>query len=257
MLARTQNLSHTTRKALGTSSAPRRWSCRAARASYFLLVLRSSSCRVPSRSRFANNFFHRWRAKADPHQVAAEFVLSLRTVQRLFARFEQQGRAGIPPRYAACGQHQSRHTTPELVEQLTQTRQQHPRWGSELIRLELQDHHATVPCARTIRRYLRKAGLQPAPAGRPPLPATPRVPRATRPHQGWQIDATEELRLQNGRRVCWLRVVDECSGAFLATVVFPQARWEHVGRQEIQAALRRIFVRWGLPGRLRVDNGYP
>jgi transposase len=257
MQARTQNLSQNTRKAFGSSCASLLGSRRTARASCFFLAFRSLSCRVPSPCPFANRFFQRWRAKTDPHQVAAEFALSLRTVQRLFARFHQQGRDGIPPHYAACGQQQTQQTLAELVEQLAQTRRQHPRWGSEMIRLELEDHHDTVPCARTIRRHLRKAGLQPAPAGRTPLPAPPRVPRADRPHQGWQIDAAEELRLKNGRRVCWLRVVDECTGAFLATVVFFHARWEHVGRHEIQKALRRIFARWGLPRRVRVDNGYP
>ncbi len=112
------------------------------------------------------------------------------------------------------------------------------------------------PAARTIRRHLQRAGLQPAPAGRRPA-SFPRIPRAERPHQGRQIDASEDLRLQGNQRACWLRVVDECSGAFLQTVVFPGARWENVERRPIQDSLRQIFSRWGLPERLRVDNGYP
>jgi transposase len=210
---------------------------------------------VPSLSPSVSNFFHRWRAQADPRDVAAQFSLSVRTVQRLFARFALLGTDGIAPDYSGCGQHQAARTPAERVEQLCQTRRDHPRWGSEMIRLELQDHDG-LPCARTIRRHLRQAGLQPAPAGRPQSPA-PRIPRASRPHQGWQIDASEELRLQTNQRVCWLRVVDECSGAFLQTVVFPCARWEHVDRHQIQDSLRRVFSRWGLPERLRVDNGYP
>jgi hypothetical protein len=83
------------------------------------------------------------------------------------------------------------------------------------------------------------------------------VPRAERPHQGWQTDASEDLRLQGKQRACWLRVVDECSGAFLKTLVFPVARWEHVPRHAIQEGLRQVFALWGLPQRLRVDNGYP
>jgi hypothetical protein len=71
------------------------------------------------------------------------------------------------------------------------------------------------------------------------------------------MDACEYLRLATVKRVCWLRVVDECTGAFLQTVIFPQTRWEHVGRHEVQQALRQTFGRWGLPQRMRVDNGYP
>jgi transposase len=183
--------------------------------------------------------------------------VSLRTVQRLFARFEQRGDDGIAPDYRRCGQQQAGATAAPLVQHVCQTRREHPRWGSEMIRLELEDHYDALPSARTLRRHLHAAGLHPAPAGRPPAADRPRVPRAERPHQGWQTDASEQLRLRGPQKACWLRVVDECSGAFLKTWVFPSARWEHVGRHAIQEALRRIFSCWGLPGRLRVDNGYP
>ena len=63
--------------------------------------------------------------------------------------------------------------------------------------------------------------------------------------------------MRGNQRVCWLRVVDECSGAFLQTSVFPGGRWERVDRHQIQGGLRQVFSLWGLPGRLRVDNGYP
>jgi transposase len=178
-------------------------------------------------------------------------------VQRLFARFARRGDDGIAPDYRHCGQQQAHATDPELVQQLLRTRRDHPRWGSEMIRLELEEHCDSVPSARTLRRHLHQAGLQPAPAGRLPVAARPRVPRATCPHQGWQTDASEELRLRSRQQVCWLRLVDECSGAFLQTVVFPFARWEHVPRHAIQEALRQTFACWGLPGRFRVDNGYP
>src|SRR5271157_5277768 len=37
----------------------------------------------------------------------------------------------------------------------------------------------------------------------------------------------------------------------------PHRRWEHVPVHAIQAMFRHVFVRWGLPDRVRVDNGYP
>jgi transposase len=212
---------------------------------------------VPSRYPFASRFFRRWQADADPHDVARQLAVSLRTVQRLFTRFARQGQDGIGPDYSGCGQQQPRQTPTELIEQIVQTRQQHPRWGSEMIRLELQEHCEQMPCARTMRRHLHKANLQPTPAGRPSAGTYQRIPRAEQPHQGWQVDAAEELRLKGKQLVCWLRIVDECSGAFLQTLVFACARWEHVGRHLIQNGMRQVFARWGLPGRLRVDNGYP
>ncbi len=191
------------------------------------------------------------------HDIVSQFPVSLRTVQRLFARFEQRGDVGIAPDYDHCGKQQAEQTTPELVEHICQTRREHRRWGTEMIRLELEEFYDSLPGARTMRRHLRNAGLEPAPAGRIPTAEHPRVSRAQRPHQGWQTDASEELHLKGNQRACWLRVVDECSGAFLKTLVFPAARWEHVDRHAIQCGLRQIFSCWGLPERLRVDNGYP
>jgi transposase len=199
-------------------------------------------------------FFDRWQKQSRPHEVAGELAVSLRTVQRLFARFEQHGADAIAPHYQQCGGPCA--TDAEVVHEFCQLRRAHPRWGAEMLRLELQEQHAELPCARTIQRHLRKAGLQPAPAGRPPAGSYPRVPRAQRPHQGWQTDASEELALKS-KQACWLRVVDECSGAFLKTLIFPYARWEHVDRHRIQEAMRQVFAQWGLPEHLRVDNGYP
>jgi transposase len=221
-----------------------------------LVLERRLPCPSHSPSRFARSFFQRWQQHARPQDLVEQFPVSLRTVQRLFARFEQCGAAGIAPDYAHCGQHQARTTAPQVVADLCQTRRDHPRWGSELICLELEDQHDALPTARTVRRHLHAAGLQPAPAGRTRA-AGPCVARAERPHQGWQSDATEELRLQGKQPACWLRLVDECSGAFLQTWVFAGARWPQVDRHAIQNGLRKTFAVWGMPERLRVDNGFP
>ncbi len=72
------------------------------------------------------------------------------------------------------------------------------------------------------------------------------------------MDAVEQLRLGSGQGVCWLRLVDEYSGAFLGTTVFPHYQWGHVLPTAVQQqALRTAFTRWGLPCQLRVDNGKP
>lgn len=231
----------------------------------FLVSRQSAFCsellysrRFPCPAQFpfpsATRFFQCWRQQVDLREIAARFQLSPKTVRRLLARFEQEGEGGVMPHYDQCGRPQA--IASELVEEVCRTRREHPRWGAEMIRLELAEHHPTLPCARTMQRRLRQAGLHPAPAGRPSA-ERPRVPRATRPHQGWQTDASEELRLAGRQQACWLRIVDECSGAFLSTTVFAAGRWEHVARHAIQEQLRQAFACWGLPERLRVDNGYP
>jgi len=94
----------------------------------------------------------------------------------------------------------------------------------------------------------------------PPPAVLVRLPddrRAGQPHEVWQMDAVECLRLQDGSGACWLRMSDEYSGAILATDVFAEYRWAKVPATSTQRALRQAFTRWGCPQVIRVDNGIP
>ena len=151
--------------------------------------------------------------------LAAAFGLPPRTVRHLLRRLRRRGEAGLVPDY-----HRNpppAHAYPDAVRQaVLATRRAHPTWGAELIRVALREQRPEVawPCARTMRRWLRQAGLAPAPAG--PRPGA-RAGRATRPHETWQVDAAEHIGLKGGGQASWLRVVDEASGAVLGTAVFP------------------------------------
>jgi hypothetical protein len=99
-------------------------------------------------------------------------------------------------------------------------RQQHPTWGAGYIRARLatEADSATVPSERTLQRWSRRERHPPAAGGRRSPTATD---RAAAPHDTWQRDAVEQLRTADGQGACWLRLVDEDTGAFLGTTVFP------------------------------------
>jgi hypothetical protein len=148
-------------------------------------------------------------------RIAAELSLPPRTVRRLVRRLRDGGEPAIRPGYrrpAAADPDPAREAAEAL-------RREHPGWGAPLIRsLLLRDHPGRpIPSARTLQRWFRRHG--------PPRPPRPEAPephrgRADRPHDVWQIDASERIRLADGREVSWLRVVDEFTGAFLLTRVF-------------------------------------
>jgi hypothetical protein len=151
--------------------------------------------------------------------IADALGLPLRTVRHLLRQFRSRGPGRLSPAYrgpAAAGRHAA------LRPEAEQLRRHHPTWGAGLVRVYLRHRHPkrTLPTARTLQRWFRAAGLGPAPRGRQPAGDRGHG-RATQAHAVWQIDAAERVRLRGGQQVCWLRVLDECSGAVLLTAVFP------------------------------------
>ena len=200
--------------------------------------------------------WHRARQGESVATIAQALGLPPRTVRRLRLRALQQPAHPPSPNYAPCGRRPN-PATDALRAQLLDLRRNHPTWGAGLLHVLLQRQQPTqlLPSPRTFRRWLHAAGFGPAPAGRRRAGAA--LPRADQPHQVWQIDASEGIRLRSGQLVSWLRLVDECTGAVLQTKVFAQGRWLRVPALQVQAELRRAFTRWGRPGTIRVDNGGP
>jgi hypothetical protein len=154
-------------------------------------------------------------------ELAARFRVAERTVRHLIRHL--QDAADVTPAYHRCGRPPAAPSP--IIEESLRLRQVHPTWGGGLIRVLLQEEHPdqTIPCTRTLQRWLRRFGEDPALPGRWPARASQ---RARRPHECWQMDAAEQKRLQSGSLVSWLRVADECSGAVLRTVVFPPRQLE-------------------------------
>ena len=151
--------------------------------------------------------------------IAQALGLPPRTVRQLLRRWRPQVAPVLAPAYRH-GPRPRLADAQQVHDQALALRREHPTWGAGLIRVFLGRHFppAQLPAERTLQRWFHQAGLGPAPKGRRPAG---NVARARRPHDVWQIDAKECVRLLSGQRVCWLRVVDECSGAVLWTAVFP------------------------------------
>jgi hypothetical protein len=162
--------------------------------------------------------FRLWPQGCGTRQIVASTGLPSPTVRRLLRRFRHRGRDGILPDYR--GPAATAAEPPEVVQAAVRPRRDHPTWGAGLIRVPLlrEAPGRPAPSERTLQRWFVRADLSPAPAGRPP-----RVDpdRATSPHQTWQMDAKEHIRLYNSDEVSWLRLIDECSGAVLWTAAFP------------------------------------
>jgi hypothetical protein len=198
--------------------------------------------------------WRRYQNGQDGRTIAEILGLCPRTVRQLIHRFRRKGQSGVIPSYERCGAATAKR--PESVVQAAiAMRREHPSWGAGLIRVKLQRQRSDdrPPAERTLQRWFVRAGLAPAPRGRRPVSQSR---RAERPHQVWQMDASEKVPLRTGQRVSWLRIVDECSGAVLWTFVFPPGRlvdvdWNPPRRPQDNGVVERsqgTAKRWAEPG---------
>jgi transposase len=199
--------------------------------------------------------FQRWQKGESVASLAKDFQLCERTVRHLVRRFVERGQSGVIPDYARCAT-KTAPTDGATFQKVVQMRQQHPTWGAGLIRVFLRQELEVSPSERTLQRWLQRAALSPAPPGRRP---TRDEHRARRPHQVWQMDAAEQIRLASDQWASWLRLVDECSGAVLQTTVFPPAVLELGGTRSRATGVARGFFPMGaargVPGRQRRTLG--
>lgn len=151
--------------------------------------------------------------------ISQQLAVSLNTVRRLVRRYKADPTDALQPAYAIrCGPSTPR-SVPHLLRAGRWLKRRHPQWGAPLIRQYLLERYAAqpVPAVRTLQRHFRHCGLTPprqqvAPGG---------IGRAKAPHNIWQVDAKERLRLADGQAACYLTIADEHSGACLQTLVFP------------------------------------
>ena len=142
----------------------------------------------------------------------------------------------------------------DIYETALSLRSQHELWGRDRIHVELVDKYGSdAPNVRSLQRWYRKERYS-----EPKMCHNePSIGKSRAVHNIWQVDAKEQLILQDGQVACYLTFTDEHSGIWLGSVMFPYHRICQVPLNEVLAAFIRMFKRWGKAGSLRVDNGEP
>lgn len=191
--------------------------------------------------------------ETDPAIAAAmgRSVWTVRKWRRRYQAQEQEKRTppmGRPPS-GALGSF-----PPGIRETLRQLREEHPGWGPETLRLELEarlPESARLPSRSRIAAFLHQEGLTRPYERRQPLPQ-PKAEHPQHPHQVWEVDAQGVLNLASGHRVSIVNIVDVVSRLKVEST--PCWQVSHPSRLDYQIALRRAFLRHGLPQRVTLDH---
>lgn len=149
--------------------------------------------------------------------IAYNFKVSRGTIYSLIKRYEAQGDEGLQPFYANCGK--NRPGSDDFIFRAVRCiKSWHSGWGAEKIHAEMlrMRPELNLPGIRTFYRWFRW--------NEQTVPSTklPKVPRqwAKDLHEGWQIDAKEEMCIADGSKQCWLNITDEHSGTVIDPPVF-------------------------------------
>lgn len=185
-------------------------------------------------------------------EVCRRFGVSRRTGYKWQGRYEAEGPAGLESRLsvaAGC----PHKTDLVVVDRLLALRKEHPTWGPKKLRALVASEGLLPPAVSTVGDILTRHGLV-RPRRRRPVPprlATDRE-EAVHPNDTWCIDFKGNFALGDRTRCSPLTLTDEvsryllkCEG-LLKTDAVP-VRWH----------LDRAFREFGLPWRMRSDNGAP
>ena len=188
-------------------------------------------------------------------ELAAQSGISRKTTYKWVERYEAEGALGVQDR--SRRPHDSpQATAPHVVDALMAVRKRHPRWGAKklLAVAARHDPHAAWPSRSTVCDLLTAHGLvrprrraqrsDHAPA--PPLMAI------TAANQVWTTDFKGEFRTGDGRYCHPLTLRD----GFSRFVLRCDALLDR-GYVASRRRFARAFQEYGLPERIRSDNGGP
>ena len=188
-------------------------------------------------------------------ELAAQYGISRKTAYKWLARYDTDGALGLIDQ--SRRPQQSPHATdPKLVEALLAVRRRHPRWGPKklLAVARRRQPDAEWPARATVAALLKRRGLiVPQRRSPHPYPATGApLTSATRSNEVWTTDFKGEFRTGDGAycypltlRDGFSRFVLRCDGLLARTTAATRARFA------------RAFREYGLPDRIRSDNGGP
>ena len=180
--------------------------------------------------------------------------VSRKTGYKWIERYESEGPDGLGDRPHRVRAHP--HTTePHVVDAALELRGQRRRWGADKIRARLLTLHPdwSVPSARILHKYFLREGLvkKPRRSRRRPHPGRPTAPFDA-PNAIWSADFKGQFKTLDGRYCYPLTVQDGFSRYLLACQGLEGTTY---------SASRRVFTRlfreFGLPTRIRTDNGTP
>ena len=181
-------------------------------------------------------------------------AISRKTGYKWVQRYRAHGPDGLQDR--SRRPHHNPHGIAFAVKQsLIGLRKQHPGWGpKKLLSLLAREHPDwALPSRTSVYNILRAEGLiQPARRRRRVVPTAKPFAPAHIPNDVWSADFKGQFSTQDGVCCYPLTVMDHVSRYLLSCQIVKGTR-----TQDSQEVFKALFSQYGLPKRIRTDNGAP
>ena len=187
-------------------------------------------------------------------ELCDAYGISRKTAYKWIDRYVTQGPAGLEDRERSPWR--CPHKTPADMEQtICEVRRRHPSWGGRKIRRRLIDKEPKVPwpASSTINDILKRNGFirETRRRNRVGHPGKPQ-PHMDAPNDTWTADFKGHFKTRNGVYCYPLTVADGHSHFLLGCQALLST---DIARSK--PVFTRLFKDYGLPVRIRTDNGAP
>jgi transposase InsO family protein len=187
-------------------------------------------------------------------RLCEAYGISRKTGYKWLSRYRDHGAAGLEDRPRSPLRH-GRATAPLIVDHLLAVKERHPSWGPKKVvaYLRRQDGETVWPSASTAGEILKRHGLvQTRGRARWRGFGTGPFREVVRANSVWSADHKGWFRMKDGQRCEPLTVMDNKSRYLLKLTACGST-----GDEEAWPVFERAFADYGLPDRLRSDNGPP
>lgn len=206
---------------------------------------------MDQRTQFIADYLRQAQSVSDLCEL---YGISRKTAYKWIDRYLRQGPAGLDER-SRRPRNSPRQTAPEIVQALIQARLRHPSWGGKKLLTVVHKRfpRATLPHRATVCDILNRNGLVPKQRkrrhiGHPGKPAS----QILAPNDLWSADFKGQFKTGDGKYCYPLTVTDGYSRYLLGCQGLPSTAV--AGAKPI---FTRLFHEFGLPKRIRTDNGVP
>ena len=187
-------------------------------------------------------------------ELCDDYGISRKNGYKWIDRYLEEGPGGLRDR-SRRPRNSPNGTPPELVDAILEARRRHPSWGAKKLLKILHDKRPRWPWPQrsTVCKILKRNGLVPKKRrrraiGHPGKPTT----IVSVPNDLWCADYKGQFKTGDGRYCYPLTVTDDFSRYLLGCQALLDTSVDGA-----KPVFTRLFREFGLPQRIRTDNGVP